>query len=221
MLEQDFGYKMDIVMCIDATGSMHPIIEDIRANAREIYGKLVSELEEANATLSEFRIKLILFRDYRIDSEPMVETKFFNLDDEVEEFYSFIDNIKIGGGGDFPENGLEALSLAINSDWNTERGRKRQVIILWTDATAHPLGMDRLIEFYPENMPKSLEELEESWNKMDRRAKRLIIFAPGDYPWLNVAEWDQTFFTEIRPGEGCGETDIDECIKMILYTWHA
>lgn len=39
-------YNVDIVMCIDATGSMGPIIEEVKTNALSFYQKFVEAMEE-------------------------------------------------------------------------------------------------------------------------------------------------------------------------------
>lgn len=47
----------------------------------------------------------------------MEESQFFILPEEKQEFYNFVSQIKAGGGGDEPESGLEALALALRSDF--------------------------------------------------------------------------------------------------------
>ena len=42
---QGLDYNVDIVMCIDATGSMASIIEDVKSNALSFYQKFVDEME--------------------------------------------------------------------------------------------------------------------------------------------------------------------------------
>ena len=39
IISQGLDYNVDIVMCIDATGSMGPIINDVKANALSFYQK--------------------------------------------------------------------------------------------------------------------------------------------------------------------------------------
>ena len=39
-------YCVDVVMCIDATGSMSPIIDEVKNNAISFYEKFVESMEE-------------------------------------------------------------------------------------------------------------------------------------------------------------------------------
>lgn len=59
---------------------------------------------------------------------------------------------------DEPESGLEALALAMGSDWETSGTSKRHAIVLFTDASAHPLEqqLDGIPENYPSPMLKFL-----------------------------------------------------------------
>ena len=71
------------------------------------------------------------------------------------------------GGGDDPEDGLEALAYAIRSKWNTEGLKKRQLIVVWSDAPAHELGFGKSAENYPKKMAKDFNELTQWWGDKD------------------------------------------------------
>lgn len=215
---QGMDYNVDIVMCIDATGSMDAIIDDVKANALSIYQKFVDEMEAKGKSVQQLRIKVIAFRDYGVDSEPMVESKFFVLDEEAEAFRDFVNSIEATGGGDEPENGLEALALAINSDWVKTGAVRRHVILMYTDASALNLGEKSGEPGYPADMPADLTELREMWEgqKMEKRAKRLLVFAPDMEPWSNMLDWSNTFHTASKAGSGCDDTDIATCIHMLV-----
>ena len=74
-------YNVDIVMCIDATGSMSPIIEKVKENALSFYQRFLESMEESEKTVEQLRIKVIVFRDYGCDEAPMTESEFFTLPD--------------------------------------------------------------------------------------------------------------------------------------------
>lgn len=215
---QGLDYNVDIVMCIDATGSMASIIEDVKSNALSFYQKFVDEMEAKSKSVQQLRIKVIAFRDYGSDSEAMVESKFFTLDEENREFHNFVKGIEATGGGDEPENSLEALALAMNSDWVKTGSVRRHVIIMYTDASALKLGTRNGDSNYPSNMPADLAELREWWEgqKMEKRAKRLLIFAPDTEPWSDMVDWSNTFHTASKAGSGCDDTDIQTCIHMLV-----
>ena len=57
-------YCVDIVMCIDATGSMSPILNEVKKNALSFYTKFKESMEENGKNIEDLRIKVIVFRDY-------------------------------------------------------------------------------------------------------------------------------------------------------------
>ena len=203
---QGLAYHVDIVLCIDATGSMAPIINKVKESALSFYQKFVDEMEKKLKSVQQLRMKVIVFRDYGVDSEPMTESKFFVLDEEKEEFKNYVNSIEAIGGGDEAESSLEAIALAMKSDWVKTGSVRRHVIILYSDAPALPLGTHKDKPGYPSDMPANLAELHERWEEQDRekRAKRMLIFAPGVEPWTNML-WDQVFHTPSKAGGGCDE----------------
>ena len=219
VIGQGLDYSVDIVMCIDGTGSMDGIIEEVKANALSFYRQFVDEMEANLKSVQQLRIKVIVFRDFGVDSEPLVESKFFVLDEEVAEFCDFVNKIEATGGGDLPENSLEALAVAMNSDWVTTGSVRRHVIMLYTDAPALALGEKAGSPAYPAGMPASFAELHEWWEddqKMERRAKRMLIFAPDTDPWSAMVDWSNTFHTPSQAGKGCEEMDIANCIHLLV-----
>lgn len=200
--------KADIILCLDATSSMSPILDSVKNLALSFYDELIEVMrKDYSRIVNQLRVKVIVFRDYYCDDAmAMKESEFFVLPRQKKEFHDFVASIQAKGGGDEPENALEALALAMRSDWvttenyNTEK--IRNVVVMFTDASAHPLeqSVDGVTEYYPRNMLKTYEELYDAWNTqgncgkkneylMDPRAERLIIFAPQDvYPWNRVEE---------------------------------
>ena len=218
MGNQGFDYNVDIVMCIDATGSMRPILNEVKNNALSFYDKFAQEIARMDVSFEQLRVKVIAFRDYGADEEPMIESKFFKLDEEKEEFYNFVNAIEADGGGDAPENALEAIALAIKSDWSKEGIKRRHFIVVWTDAEALPLGARKDSPKYPADMPKDFDELQDMWEgqEMDRKAKRMIIFAPDKKPWPDMIDWTNTFHQVSQAGKGCSDTDIEMCIHLLI-----
>lgn len=216
---QGLDYNVDIVMCIDVTGSMDSIISEVKANALSFYQKFVDEMNNKEKSVQQLRIKVIAFRDYGVDSEPMIESKFFVLDEEKDAFYDFVNGLEAIGGGNIPENSLEALALAMNSDWVRTGSVRRHVIVMYTDAPAIPLGTMAGKPGYPADMPSSLAELHELWESqaMEKRAKRLLIFAPDADPWPEFTGWGgNVFHTVSEAGKGCDDVDMGLCIHMLV-----
>lgn len=225
----------DIVYCIDLTASMRPIIEKVKETACTLHQEL-QEVMHTNyqRSIRQLRIKVIGFRDVYCDGSFAFETSpFFCLPNDNIQFQRFVDGLEAKGGGDLPENSLEALSMAMQSDWCQTLDpsvRKRHIIVLFTDASAHPLEMaaQRAGRNYPPNMPRSYAELIDRWYgqgslaygadvHMDQIAKRLALFAPkGSDPWTNIAEdFDACLTSFIEPEKGGSDISTEKLLKLL------
>jgi len=214
-------YNVDVVMCIDKTGSMSPILGEVKENAKNFYKKFIEKMEAEKKRVEAFRIKVIGFGDYETDERPMVISRFFSLTDEAEnaEFESFLNSITAEGGGDEPENALEALAHAIKSDWTEDGNVRRHVILMFTDTSALELGKRTVSASGSEQlvMPANIAELGEWWDDMEDRAKRFVLFAPNGYPWDDLSvTWNNVIHTPSVAGTGCEEIDIDEAIRVLV-----
>ena len=159
---------VDTVFCIDVTVSMAPIVKNLTLY---LYDDFIRNMRgKSNRIVKQLRVKVIAFRDYYCDDPyAMEESKFFALYEQKTEFRNFVAALEAKGGGDEPENALEAMTLAMKSDWvrvtnpNTEKARN--VVVIFTDASAHPLekSADGVSEYYPTDMLKNYNELYEAW----------------------------------------------------------
>jgi len=157
----------------------------------------------------------------------MLESRFFELPRDNEDLARTIRGIKVFGGGDEPEDGLEALAYAMESEWNTDGVRNggmknRQIIVMWTDASAHELGFGAKSPYYPKNMPKNFMDLTDMWYNeqmecMSFQSKRLLLYAPEHTSgWDEIArEWDNVIYYPSNAGEGLQETSYDLIIAQI------
>ena len=215
-----FQYAVDIVMCIDATGSMNGILDTVKANALNFYRDVRNAMQEKGKQVDTLRIKVIAFRDYLADgNKAMLSTDFFTMPAQEAEFSSLVKSIKAEGGGDDPEDGLEALAYAIKSKWTTAGNKQRHLIVVWTDAGTHPLGFGRKASQYPAKMASDFNELTVWWEQMDTRAKRLLIYAPEEESWTSIADnWDNTIHYPSVAGNGLKEFEYQEIIDAIRNT---
>lgn len=200
---------------------MYPIIDRVKAHAVNFEADLQEALQSVGKSISALRVRVIGYKDYIYDDDPLVESRFFELPDESVDFKQFVDKLRADGGGDEPESGLEALATAIRSDWNPTGMKNRQVIVVWTDASAHELQRGRAESktSYPDNMPTSFDELTDLWegqmSPVSHTSKRLIIFAPDAAGWNEIGtSWEGTIHVVSRAGEGLAEVDY----KTILDT---
>lgn len=219
-------YNVDIVFVIDATGSMGDLIDIVKKNALNLHKDIETMMGQKGKIIQDLRIKIITFRDYLADGDnAMLKTDFFNLPEDTEIFNETISSITAFGGGDDPEDGLEALAYAIRSKWNTEGLKKRQLIVVWSDAPAHELGFGKSADNYPKKMAKDFNELTQWWgdkdNKgyMDYNSKRLILFTP-DLPWWNEIRnsWDNVIHYMSEAGKGLEEVNYKQIIDAIAYS---
>lgn len=188
-------YEVDLVFCIDATMSMDPILDKVKRNALNFYQDFQNVMNEKGKKVSQLRIRIVAFRDYYYDRDKaMMITNFFNLPDRAADFEACVKSIIPDGGGDDPEDGLEALAYAMKSDWSNGSAKKRHVIVVWSDEGTHDLGFGKSVPNYPRGVPQDFNELTEWWGSkrnpgiMDENAKRLLIFAPDKPGWSIIRD---------------------------------
>ena len=188
-------YGVDLVFCIDAPMSMDHILDTVKNNALNFYQDFKAEMDRKHKRVAALRIRIVAFRDYYYDREKaMLVTGFFNLPEQAEEFRACINSIKADGGGDDPEDGLEA----------------------------HELGFGKAAPNYPRGMAKDFNELTAWWGSkscpgvMDESAKRLIIFAPDKPGWNTISDnWNNVIQYESEAGSGLEDCDYEQILSAI------
>lgn len=226
LAESQQSYCVDIVMCIDATGSMGPIIKEVRESAMQFCDRFHEAMQAGGKNVDALRVKVIAFRDYLPSKEiPMTESPFYTLPKESRQFHDFVEGIKArGGGGDGPENALEAMALAMRSDWTREGIKRRHVILVFTDAGAVPLQDPARVKNpdYPTGMPESLAALGDLWSGSteggmpEERSARMVFFVPQKDPWIQIQVWNNVWTTFSRAGSGLKEIDIDQILQLLV-----
>lgn len=219
--EEGIATNVDIVFVIDATRSMKTTIDMVKESALSFQDKLYDFMDEAKRSINNLRIKVVWFRD-------------------------FVNGIHEAGGGDDPESGLEALTMAMRSDFVQEGEKKRHIIVLFTDAAAHPFeDYDELTAeaakkgckptMYPKNMPKNISEFYNAWEgnamnqdalgcdgentKLDADGRRIVLFAPNDYPWCDMeVNLSHVIRKDIEAGQGGSELEMNEVYTLIAYS---
>jgi von Willebrand factor type A domain len=103
--------RIDLVFCLDATGSMSGLI----STAKEKIWDIATSLTQTTPS-PEIRIGMIFYRD-RGDA---FVTKVYPLTSDVDSIYAELLNIKAQGGGDSPESVNQALHEAVaQMSWGT------------------------------------------------------------------------------------------------------
>jgi hypothetical protein len=219
---QGFTYSVDLVLCIDATASMSSILDRVKDGALSFYEDLRRTMTDKGKSVDEVRVRVLAFRDYYCDGDLALESsEFFSLPDEQEAFGTFVRGIVADGGGDEPETGLEALAQAIASPWSGNGTRKRQVVVVWTDASVHQLERDHGAKpaGYPQDAPSSFDELTDMWEGpkfVQPNAKRLIVYAPDAYAWSDIAaNWEHVIHCVSRAGDGLADVEYHTILDAI------
>lgn len=125
---------IDIVFCIDVTGSMSDDIAEVIASANDM-------LFTTSMQTSNFRFGFVCFRDIYDDSVPFERMAF------SDDYYTIQSNINVlqgmvYGGGDYPESVYEGLSLAYNMPFREDADHS---VILMGDAPPKVGGGSRAV----------------------------------------------------------------------------
>lgn len=235
-MEYGLTYNVDIVFCIDCTESMDNILDIVKGRALSFYQDLQDLMASKDKHVDRLRVRVVAFRDYlAFERErkrrthlnlPMLVSDFFELPGEAENLDISVRSLEPVGGGDAPEDGLEALAYAIRSDWSRSGFKNRHVIVLWSDNPPHELGFGRASSAYPRGMAKNMDELTRWWGDRqlpgympDQSAKRLILYAPNEGEWRYISDnWDQVIHCPSKAGDGLRDVDYDQILTCIANT---
>lgn len=220
-VRRGLSYAVDIVFCIDVTGSMTPILDAVKANALRFYQDVQTNLTAKGKNVDELRVRVVAFRDIEADGEAaLAESPFFELPEQQGSFSDFVNDLVPEGGGDAPESGLEAVALAMTSPWTTRGDRRRQVIVVWTDQPAHPLDPAVLPADLRERVPADFSALTDRWEDaqgaLGSSSKRLILFAPDGPGWSDISGvWENVVHHPSQAGGGLSDVDYGTIVDSI------
>jgi Mg-chelatase subunit ChlD len=139
--------KVEVVFCLDTTGSMGGLIEGAKAKIWAICNQIAG-----GKPTPDLKVGLVAFRD-RGDEYV---TKVFDLTDDLDAVYSDLKKFVAAGGGDIPESVNQALDDSVNKiKWSTDRKTLR-IIFLVGDAPPHMDYKDDVK--YPETCKKACEK---------------------------------------------------------------
>ncbi len=111
--------QADIIFVLDVTGSMSDEIDGVKEN-------IVEFADSLSAQGVDFRLGMVTFLDE-------VEN-IYDFTSNVQQFQQYVNQQYAHGGGDMPENSLEALMAATQFDF---RPMANRVFIWITDASYH------------------------------------------------------------------------------------
>lgn len=230
MSSSDFElYQVDLVICLDVTASMGSVLESTKRSALELGDRLERVANAAGKSVADIRVKVVPFRDLEHEgSEAIWTSPWFELPRQSSDFSVFVNGLRAKGGGSEPESGLEAFWFAMNSSWREQGLKRRSIIVMLTDASAHPLGaVPYEVEQQAFPTPRDLHELELRWGTVGDEeesvfgprnfsGRRLVLLTPDTYPWTKVADFQRTVWVPTLAGAGLSEMEWDEICKRIV-----
>ena len=78
------NYNVDIVFVIDSTGSMGHTVDLVKNNALTFHDQMMAEMSAKQKKVDQLRVRIISFKDYLADENPMLVTDFYNLPEDAE-----------------------------------------------------------------------------------------------------------------------------------------
>jgi len=137
------GTKADVMFVLDITGSMKFAIDGVESGLERILKKFKDRQIDAY-------VGLTVFRDTHHSKQKSPNDKVAGIKDDPwtfkfkggsafttssKEYRAVVSKLKAEGGGDIPENSLEAMKVAATAP--TRKGVSR-IMVLITDAPPHP-----------------------------------------------------------------------------------
>jgi FHA domain/Integrin beta chain VWA domain len=125
------GRPVDIVFVMDLTESMQPYIDAIKQN-------MVNFSHDLASNNRDYRLGLVTFEDYVVSKYPDCNCPYRKtMTSDVNQFIKWVGTLHASGGGDIPEDQLDALAYASTFPF---RPKAQGIIILITDAPPHHKG---------------------------------------------------------------------------------
>ncbi|HEY2525630.1 MAG TPA: FHA domain-containing protein [Candidatus Binataceae bacterium] len=125
------GRPVDIVFVMDVTESMQPYIDAIKQN-------IVNFAHDLASNNRDYRLGLVTFEDYVVSKYADCNCSYQKtMTSDVNQFISWIGTLHASGGGDIPEDQLDALAYAASFPF---RPQAQGIIIIVTDAPPHHKG---------------------------------------------------------------------------------
>ncbi len=119
---------VDVVFCLDSTGSMGGLIEGAKQKIWSIANGII-----AQKPTPQVRIGLVSYRDRGDD----YITKKFDLTDDIDTVFKNLQSFSAGGGGDSPESVNQALKEAVHDMTWTKEEDALKIIFLVGDCPPH------------------------------------------------------------------------------------
>lgn len=221
-----FMYHIDCVFCVESTSNMSSASGTVKKRINDILDMFIDHLEGWWDEPGLIRAKFILFRDFSCCPNAIEESIFFNVENSRSEMEAYFDGIEFKGGHGYC-NALEAIALALKSDWTTGGDRRRHLVFVFSNGTVRNLGESKAsMSNYPSDMPVDFTQLYGWWEGSDStlnsaydwRKGRLAAFAPAKDPWLKMSPWSRYWLFCSDTGAGRDDDDYMVIPDMFIGT---
>src|SRR4051794_24600858 len=120
--------KVEVVFCLDTTGSMTKLIDGAKAKIWSICNQIAG-----GKPTPDLKVGLVAYRD----KGDAYVTKVYDLTDDLDAIHGHLRTFQAQGGGDAPESVNQALDDAVNKvKWSTDN-KSLRIIFLVGDAPPH------------------------------------------------------------------------------------
>lgn len=120
--------KVEVVFCLDTTGSMSGLIEGAKQKIWSIANQII-----AGEPKPDLHIGLVGYRDY----EDAYVTKIYDLNDDLDAVFENLMGFSADGGGDTPEHVNKALHDAVHEiGWSGDE-KTLKIVFLVGDCPPH------------------------------------------------------------------------------------
>jgi hypothetical protein len=128
-LMQKWGF--DVVFVIDGTNSMESVVETVQSHLRKLVGHIQKIVPNS-------RVGFVVYKDKGEDFTARMSSLSFHAD----KLQSFVDSIRVGGGGNYEEAVYEGMRTAIQElEW---RKYAHRVIVLVPSSPPHSAEREKL-----------------------------------------------------------------------------
>jgi Mg-chelatase subunit ChlD len=185
----------DLILCIDASGSMHEVIQQVLAYLPQFVMYSYEKID---------RIGLVTFCDHPEDEdedededeEYIVDWPYrtYGMTENLEEFVYWIKNIEVGDGGDWAESIACAYDQVLKLSDNSHKW-------IITDSYPHNVDRDNLCDLCVANDTKMYKDAAILW--VNTRGERDIEM------WNNYDKRAVVRFDEVFSSSGPNEEVVD------------
>ena len=124
---------LDVVICVDTTGSMSAVLDSIKAAASDIVDRIAKDT-------NNYRIAVVDYKDSPAQGDPYTYRDDASFTNDKSKIQTAINGFTAGGGGDWPEAVYSGLMHSIDGNslgyWRSDT-KVKKIIILMGDAPPH------------------------------------------------------------------------------------